>query len=250
VSPRTQRYASLPSCRLFANRELLSPRQRCAPLPCLAPWRGGNEGPRPASALLMPPVRRLGPAPRACAKEECGPDSLDRIRVFDSRVRTSNTFHAFRAARRRDIDVAATTQQPMLRGSRLLQFLGFGAIGFWGFFVDLFPSVFGRDVLNLGHYTSAIFSFPFAVTFTSAGNRLFTFRGKVAGNVGCSGFAWCTLARIAASTRGRDIPAASCSNRGTFCGADDFGACSLRRSCMGPSRRNSCRDVFQLFCRA
>lgn len=62
------------------------------------------------------------------------------------------------------------------------QFLKFGAVGFLGFFVDLAFFHVGLDLLNFGHYASAYFSFPFAVTFTWLGNRLFTFRGQGQGS--------------------------------------------------------------------
>ena len=64
----------------------------------------------------------------------------------------------------------------------LLQFLKFGTVGFAGFFVDLGFFHLGLDVLGLNHYASALFSFPFAATFTWAGNRFFTFRGKNEGS--------------------------------------------------------------------
>jgi putative flippase GtrA len=59
-----------------------------------------------------------------------------------------------------------------------VQFLRFGIIGVLGFGVDYGFFHLGLDVLGLGHYFSAIFSFPFAVTFTWLGNRWFTFRGQ------------------------------------------------------------------------
>ena len=65
----------------------------------------------------------------------------------------------------------------------IIQFLKFGTVGFFGFFVDLGFLHVGLDWLGLNHYFSAYFSFPFAVTFTWAGNRFFTFRGKNEGSV-------------------------------------------------------------------
>jgi putative flippase GtrA len=64
----------------------------------------------------------------------------------------------------------------------ILQFLKFGTVGFFGFFVDLALFHLGFDVIGLNHYASALFSFPFVVTFTWAGNRFFTFRGKSQGS--------------------------------------------------------------------
>jgi putative flippase GtrA len=60
----------------------------------------------------------------------------------------------------------------------ILQFAKFGTIGFVGFFIDLGFFHIGLDVLGLGHYGSALFSFPFAASFGWFGNRHFTFRGK------------------------------------------------------------------------
>ncbi|MDP9128695.1 MAG: GtrA family protein [Pseudomonadota bacterium] len=58
-----------------------------------------------------------------------------------------------------------------------IQFFKFGLIGVIGFLVDYGMLHFGLDVLGLGRYGSAIFSFPFAVTATWIGNRVFTFKG-------------------------------------------------------------------------
>jgi len=63
----------------------------------------------------------------------------------------------------------------------VIQFLKFGVIGLGGFFVDYAFFHVGLDLLGLGHYWSAVFSFPFGATITWIGNRLFTFRGKHAG---------------------------------------------------------------------
>lgn len=60
----------------------------------------------------------------------------------------------------------------------IIQFIKFGIVGFGGFFIDLGFFHLGLDVLGFGHYWSALFSFPFAVTATWLGNRSFTFRGK------------------------------------------------------------------------
>ena len=65
----------------------------------------------------------------------------------------------------------------------IVQFLKFGTVGFAGFFVDLALLHFALDVLGLNHYFAALFSFPFTVTFTWAGNRYFTFRGKSQGSI-------------------------------------------------------------------
>lgn len=64
----------------------------------------------------------------------------------------------------------------------IIQFMKFGTVGFFGFFVDWAFLHLGLDVLGLGHYGSAYFSFPFAATFTWLGNRHFTFRGKNEGS--------------------------------------------------------------------
>lgn len=63
----------------------------------------------------------------------------------------------------------------------VVQFLKFGTIGIVGFLVDFTFFHIGFDLLGLGHYISALFSFPFAVTATWIGNRLFTFRGQSTG---------------------------------------------------------------------
>jgi putative flippase GtrA len=65
----------------------------------------------------------------------------------------------------------------------VIQFIKFGTVGFVGFFIDWSLFTFGFKVLNLGHYGSALFSFPFTVTLTWIGNRFFTFRGASTGSV-------------------------------------------------------------------
>jgi putative flippase GtrA len=58
------------------------------------------------------------------------------------------------------------------------QFIKFAIVGFGGFAVDFLMLTFAIEVLRLGHYTAAFFSFPFALCATWLGNRSFTFRGK------------------------------------------------------------------------
>jgi len=60
----------------------------------------------------------------------------------------------------------------------IIQFIKFGMIGVIGFAVDYGMLHVGIDVLGFGRYLSGFFSFPFAVTATWIGNRLFTFRGQ------------------------------------------------------------------------
>ncbi|MBV8061341.1 MAG: GtrA family protein [Alphaproteobacteria bacterium] len=59
-----------------------------------------------------------------------------------------------------------------------IQFMKFGAIGGLGFFLDVALFHLALDVFGFNHDCSALFSFPFTVTFTWFGNRVFTFRGK------------------------------------------------------------------------
>jgi putative flippase GtrA len=65
----------------------------------------------------------------------------------------------------------------------IIQFLKFGIIGMLGFVVDWCFFHIALDRLGFNRYTSAAFSFPFAVTATWIGNRLFTFRGQNSGSV-------------------------------------------------------------------
>ena len=77
---------------------------------------------------------------------------------------------------------APTPRPPPARGGGVLwtstvrQFGKFGIVGALGFIVDSGLLYFGIYVLGLGHDAAGLFSFPFAVTFTWIGNRLFTFR--------------------------------------------------------------------------
>ena len=61
------------------------------------------------------------------------------------------------------------------RRRTLVQFLKFGVIGFAGFILDNAFVYFGIYKLGLGRIAAGLFSFPFVVTFTWIGNRLFTF---------------------------------------------------------------------------
>jgi putative flippase GtrA len=77
----------------------------------------------------------------------------------------------------------------------IIQFLKFGIVGFLGFFVDFGFFHLGFDWFGFGHYGSALFSFPFAVTFTWIGNRLFTFRGRHEGSASAQ---WARFAVVCA----------------------------------------------------
>jgi putative flippase GtrA len=66
----------------------------------------------------------------------------------------------------------------------VVQFLKFGTVGFFGFFIDYGFYHVGYDILGFNHYESALFSFPFAGTFAWIGNRTFTFRGNHKGHAG------------------------------------------------------------------
>lgn len=66
----------------------------------------------------------------------------------------------------------------------IIQFFKFGIIGGFGFVVDVGFFHIALDILKLGHYGSAVFSFPFAATFTWLGNRVFTFKDRNAGHAG------------------------------------------------------------------
>jgi putative flippase GtrA len=59
------------------------------------------------------------------------------------------------------------------------QFFKFGIVGGLAFGVDAAMLFVGINLLGLGRIGAALFSFPFAVTFTWIGNRLFTFRDTV-----------------------------------------------------------------------
>jgi putative flippase GtrA len=56
------------------------------------------------------------------------------------------------------------------------EFAKFGIVGFIGFLVDALFLQVGLHVVHLGKVAAGYFSFPFAVTVTWLGNRLFTFR--------------------------------------------------------------------------
>lgn len=62
------------------------------------------------------------------------------------------------------------------------QFARFGTVGVIGFFFDYAVFHLAYEFLGFGHYGSAFFSYPFTVTLTWMGNRLFTFRGKNQGS--------------------------------------------------------------------
>jgi putative flippase GtrA len=57
-----------------------------------------------------------------------------------------------------------------------VQFFKFGIIGVIGFIVDAAFLYLGLEALGLSRIAAGFFSFPFAVTVTWLGNRLYTFR--------------------------------------------------------------------------
>jgi putative flippase GtrA len=57
----------------------------------------------------------------------------------------------------------------------VVQFLKFGTVGALGFVIDTAFVYFGIYALGLSRILAGLFSFPFAVTFTWFGNRIFTF---------------------------------------------------------------------------
>ena len=58
------------------------------------------------------------------------------------------------------------------------EFVKFGLVGVGGFVVDTAGLYFGIGVLGLGRVAAGLFAFPFAVTATWIGNRLFTYGHK------------------------------------------------------------------------
>lgn len=64
-----------------------------------------------------------------------------------------------------------------------IQFSKFGVVGALAFLVDLGFFQIGLDYFGFSKYLSALFSFPFAVTFSWLGNRTFTFRGEHQGSM-------------------------------------------------------------------
>lgn len=58
----------------------------------------------------------------------------------------------------------------------IVQFLKFAVIGFMGFCVDTTLVYSAIYLFGWGRYWSGLFAFPFAVSATWIGNRLFTFR--------------------------------------------------------------------------
>lgn len=65
---------------------------------------------------------------------------------------------------------------PIPNTRTVAQFLKFGLIGVGGFIVDTAFLYLGIHGLGMGRIAAGMFSFPFAVTATWIGNRLFTFR--------------------------------------------------------------------------
>jgi putative flippase GtrA len=56
------------------------------------------------------------------------------------------------------------------------QFFKFGVVGVVGFIVDTAMLYYGIHMLGMERVAAGLFSFPFAVTATWLGNRLFTFK--------------------------------------------------------------------------
>jgi putative flippase GtrA len=64
----------------------------------------------------------------------------------------------------------------MTHRKTVIQFLKFGTVGVVGFIVDTAFLYIGIGGLSLSRVAAGFFSFPFAVTVTWFGNRIFTFR--------------------------------------------------------------------------
>lgn len=64
----------------------------------------------------------------------------------------------------------------MINRATIIEFLKFGVVGVVGFIVDTIFLYLGIYSLGLSRVAAGFFSFPFAVTSTWIGNRLFTFR--------------------------------------------------------------------------
>jgi|GEM_PF-522221 len=63
----------------------------------------------------------------------------------------------------------------ILQNQTLVQFFKFGLIGALGFVVDTTFLYVGLDAFGFSRIAAGFFAFPFAVTFTWIGNRLYTF---------------------------------------------------------------------------
>lgn len=86
------------------------------------------------------------------------------------------------------------------------QFLRFAVIGGLGFVVDTAVTYGAIGLFGWGPYVSGFFAFPFAVTATWIGNRLFTFREAVHQPMAVQ---WAKFASVCAVGLGL--------NRGTYC---------------------------------
>lgn len=64
----------------------------------------------------------------------------------------------------------------MTQGGIIIQFLKFGLVGVVGFVVDTAFLYLGIEALGMSRIAAGFFAFPFAVTVTWIGNRLFTFK--------------------------------------------------------------------------
>ncbi len=65
-----------------------------------------------------------------------------------------------------------------LQKPTIVQFLKFGVVGTVGFLVDFALTYFGIYVLGMERIAAGFFAFPFAVTATWIGNRLYTYADK------------------------------------------------------------------------
>ncbi|MDD3181874.1 MAG: GtrA family protein [Alphaproteobacteria bacterium] len=64
----------------------------------------------------------------------------------------------------------------LLKKPTFIQFLKFGVVGGLGFLVDATFTYLGIYAFAMDRIPAGFFAFPFAVTFTWIGNRLYTFR--------------------------------------------------------------------------
>ena len=118
------------------------------------------------------------------------------------------------------------------------QFFKFGIVGGVGFVIDSAFLYLGIYALGLDRVPAGLFSFPFAVTATWIGNRLFTFRH--AQHIP----ALQQLAKFAAV-----CAVGLVFNRGTYSLLVSLCSLGLRTSGVRIAGRNGCGHVFQFLCR-
>ncbi|MFA4994724.1 MAG: GtrA family protein [Bdellovibrionales bacterium] len=118
-----------------------------------------------------PSFRKIFLRALSCAKENlCGIRFVSLVGRKPNRIPDKLAF--LRGAKKR---LFRNDENYQYWRNTIRQFFKFGIVGAVGFIVDTAMLYIGIELLGLGRIAAGMFSFPFAVTSTWIGNRVYTF---------------------------------------------------------------------------